>query len=190
MEISLRSHLLSAGNAKLAVREILLLGFLSAILVVVQVAKALIAPFLPNIELVSLFIIVYTLVLGKRVFYIIYVFVLLEGTVFGFDIWWFSYLYIWSMLAFAVLIFRSIEKPFFWAIVSGVFGLLFGALTAIPYLFIPDGGIGLAVSYWVKGIIFDLLHCAGNVIAALLLFKPLHKLMKRLYLNEHSPKQP
>lgn len=180
----MKSHLLSAGNAKLAVREILLFGFFSAILVIVQVAKALIAPFLPNIELVSLFIIVYTLVLEKKVFYIIYVFVLVEGTVFGFDIWWFSYLYIWSILAVAVLVFRRIEKPFFWAIVSGVYGLLFGALTAIPTLFI--GGVGLAVSYWVNGIIFDLLHCCGNVIAALLLFKPLYKIMRRLYLRENK----
>ena len=180
----MKSHSLSAGNAKLAVREILLFGFFSAILVIVQVAKALIAPFLPNIELVSLFIIVFTLVLEKKVFYIIYVFVLVEGTVFGFDIWWFSYLYIWSILAVAVLIFRKIEKPFFWAIVSGVYGLLFGALTAIPTLFI--GGIGMAVSYWVNGIIFDFLHCAGNVIAAALLFKPLYRLMKRLYLRENK----
>lgn len=151
---------------------------------VVQVAKALIAPFLPNIELVSLFIIVYTLVLEKKVFYIIYVFVLVEGTIFGFSMWWFSYLYIWSILAAAVLIFRRIEKPFFWAIVSGVFGLLFGAMTAIPYLFIPDGGVAAAIAYWVKGIPFDLLHCGGNVIAAALLLRPLLKIMKRLYLNE------
>jgi energy-coupling factor transport system substrate-specific component len=184
MAISLNSPLQSATNVKLAVREILLLGFFSAILIVVQVAKALIAPFLPNIELVSLFIIVYTLALEKKVFYIIYVFTLVEGTIFGFDIWWFSYLYIWSILAITVLIFRRMEKPFFWAIVSGVFGLLFGALTAIPTLFI--GGTGMAVAYWVNGIIFDLLHCAGNVIAAALLFKPLYKLMKRLYLRENK----
>lgn len=183
----MRSSLLSASNRKPAVREILLLGFFSAILVVVQVAKALIAPFLPNIELVSLFIIIFTLVLGKKVFYIIYVFVLVEGTVFGFDVWWFSYLYIWGILAIAVLIFRKIDKTFFWAIVSGMFGLLFGALTAIPSIFI--GGIGLAVSYWINGIIFDLLHCAGNVIAAALLFKPLYNLMKRLYLREQKSSQ-
>lgn len=180
----MNSHLPKAHKAKLAVREIMLLGFFSAILVVVQVAKALIAPFLPNIEFVSLFIIVFTLVLGKKVFYIIYVFVMAEGVVFGFDIWWISYLYIWSILATAALVFRKNENRFFWAIISGLYGLLFGALTAIPSLFI--GGIGLAVSYWVNGIMYDLLHCGGNVIAAVLLFDPLYKLMKRLYLREHN----
>lgn len=178
----MKSPLPSAGNAKLTVREILLLGFFSAILVVVQVAKALIAPFLPNIELVSLFIIVYTLILEKKVFYIIYVFVLVEGTVFGFGLWWFSYLYIWSILAIVVLLFRKNEQPLLWAIISGIFGLFFGALCAIPYLFI--GGIGAAISYWVNGILFDLLHCGGNVIAAALLFRPLYKIMNRLYLHK------
>ncbi len=183
----MNSPLPKAHKAKLAVREIMLLAFFSAILIVVQVAKALTAPFLPNIEFVSLFIIVFTLVLGKKVFYIIYVFVMAEGMVFGFDIWWFSYLYIWSILATAVLMLRKNEHPLFWAVVSGLFGLLFGTLTAIPYLFI--GGIGMAVSYWVQGIVFDLLHCGGNVIAAVLLFKPLYKLMKRLYLREHNGKR-
>lgn len=172
-------------------REILLLGLFSAILVVVQVAKALIAAFLPNIELVSLFIIVYTLILGKKVFYIIYVFVLVEGTVFGFDIWWFNYLYVWSILAAAALLLRKYDKPLVWAIVSGLFGLMFGALCAIPYLFIggKDAGISAAVAYWIKGIPFDLLHCAGNVASAALLFKPLYRLLKRLYLKEDNLKE-
>ncbi len=167
-----------AGSARISIREILLFALFGAILITVQVALAV----LPNIELVSLFIIVYTLVLGKKVFFPMYVFVIAEGLIFGFGIWWINYLYIWAVLASVVLLLRKNEHPLFWAIVSGMFGLLFGALSAIPYLFM--GGIGAAVSYWVNGIVFDLMHCAGNVAAALLLFSPCHKIMKRLYLNE------
>jgi energy-coupling factor transport system substrate-specific component len=174
----LKSPLPSAGSAKITLREILLFGLFGAILIIVQVALAI----LPNIELVSLLIIVYTLVLGKKVFFPICVFVIGEGLIFGFGLWWINYLYIWAMLAAAVLLLRNNEHPLFWAIVSGIFGLLFGALSAIPYLFI--GGIGAAVAYWVNGIIFDLLHCAGNAVAAALLFTPSYKIMKRLYLNE------
>lgn len=176
----MKSHSLSAGKTRLAAREILLLGLFSAILLVVQVALA----FIPNIELVSFFIIIYTLVLGTKVFYPIYVFAAVEGLIYGFGIWWISYLYIWSILALIVLLFRKNEQPFFWAIVSGIYGLMFGALTAIPTLF--AGGLGMAVTYWVNGIVFDLLHCGGNVIAAALLFKPLYHLMKRLYLRENK----
>lgn len=181
----MNSPLQSASKPKITVREILLFGFFSAVLITVQVAKALIAPFLPNIEFVSLFIIVFTLVLGKKVFYIIYVFVFAEGLVFGFDpTWWVSYLYIWSILAFVVLLLRRHEHPAVWAIVSGTFGLLFGTLGTIPYFFIS--GAGGAVAYWINGIPFDLLHCVGNIAAAALLYKPLYKIMKRLYLNEKT----
>lgn len=181
----MRSPSLSAGKAKITVREIILFGFLSAILIVVQVAKAVLLPFLPNIEFVSLFIIVYTLVLRKKVFYIIYVFVLAEGFIFGFDPkWWVSYLYIWSILSIAVLLLRKYDNIIVWAIVSGVFGLLFGTLGTIPILFIS--GIGGAVAYWIAGIPYDLLHCGGNIAAAMLLYRPLYSIMKRLYLKEKT----
>ena len=55
-------------------REIVTMGILSAILLAAQVSLG----FLPNIELVTLLLIVYTLVLKKKVFFVIYVFVLLE----------------------------------------------------------------------------------------------------------------
>lgn len=184
----MKSPLQQDGKERITVREIILFGFFSTVLIVAQVAKALLLPFLPNIEFVSLFVIIYTLVLGKKVFYIIYVFVFAEGLVFGFDpTWWVSYLYIWSILAIAVLLLRNNESPVVWAIVSGTFGLLFGTLGTIPIFFI--NGVGGGIAYWINGIPFDLLHCGGNVIAAALLYKPLYKIMKRLYLNEntHSP---
>ena len=71
------------------------MGLLAAILLIGQVGMA----FLPNIEPVSTLIILYTLTHKKYTFYIIYVFVLLEGILYGFGIWWISYLYIWSILA-------------------------------------------------------------------------------------------
>ena len=65
-------------------REIVTMGILSAILLAAQVSLG----FLPNIELVTLLLIVYTLVLKKKVFFVIYVFVLLEGMI----------LWIWSLV--------------------------------------------------------------------------------------------
>ena len=64
-------------------REIVTMGILSAILLAAQVSLG----FLPNIELVTLLLIVYTLVLKKKVFFVIYVFVLLEGMIYGFGLW-------------------------------------------------------------------------------------------------------
>ena len=81
--------------AKQNIRQLTILGLLTAILFLGQVFLAI----LPNIEVVSLLIILYTLTCRKKVFLIIYAFVLLEGFCYGFGMWWFSYLYIWSILA-------------------------------------------------------------------------------------------
>ena len=67
---------------------------LTALLLVSQVALA----FLPNIEVVSLLIIIYTLFFKRKTLYIIYLFALLEGLLYGFGTWWIMYLYVWTIL--------------------------------------------------------------------------------------------
>lgn len=151
------------------------MGGLSAILLAGQLGMS----FLPNIEPVTPLIILYTLIYRKQVFPIIYTFVLLEGMVFGFGIWWISYLYIWSILAFLVLILPPDSPTVLWAITAGAFGLLFGALCAIPYLI--SGGPAAAFAYWAAGIPYDILHCAGNFTLTLILFKPLFHVLKKLH---------
>ena len=134
---------------------------------------------LPNIEPVSLLTMVYAAVFGKKSLYSVYVYVVLEILLFGFGIWNICYLYIWAILVFVAIAFRKQENPFVWAVISGAFGLLFGALCAPVDIFI--GGFGYAAGKWVSGIPFDLLHCAGNFVIALVLFVPLRKLLDKLY---------
>ena len=70
------------------------------------------------------------------------------------------------------------ESPLGWAVLSGGFGLLFGALCTPVCL--VTGGPAFALSWWLSGIPFDLLHCGGNFALALFLFKPLRRLLERL----------
>ncbi len=154
--------------------QLVTMGALSAILLAGQLGLA----FLPNIEVVSTLIILYTLTYKKLVFPVIFTFVLLEGMVFGFGIWWISYLYIWNILALIVLVLQKIDSALLWAVISGAFGLLFGALCAIPYLI--TGGPGAAIAYWSAGIPYDILHCGGNFVLTLILFRPLLRLLKYL----------
>ena len=156
------------NSLRTASRRVVLCALLAAMMTVLQMAMS---P-LPNIEPVSLLVLVYALVFGRDVFYIIVTFVLLEGLVFGFHLWWVSYLYVWPLWGLAVLLLgRGREKgPLLWAAASGAFGLSFGALCALPYLV---GGPWAAFSYWAAGIPFDLLHCGGNFVLTLLLMRPL-----------------
>ena len=105
------------------------MGILSALLIIGQVALG----FLPNIEVVTLLVIAYTLVFGKKVFFIIYIFVLVEGLIYGFGLWWINYLYVWSVQAAVTLFFRKQKSVLFWSILSGFFGITFGALCALRY---------------------------------------------------------
>ena len=151
------------------------MGVLTALLFMGQVIMS----FLPNLEIVSLLIILYTIFFGKKVFWMIYGFVFLEGFLYGFGMWWFQYLYIWSILAVVVLLLRNNTSALFWSIISGFFGLSFGALCTRPYLI--TGGPAAAFSYWVSGLGFDLTHCIGNVVLCLVLFKPLYALLQKAF---------
>ncbi|MDL2295740.1 hypothetical protein LJC18_02910 [Lachnospiraceae bacterium OttesenSCG-928-E19] len=147
---------------------------MAALLLVGQVGLA----FLPNIEVVSLLIIIYTLVFEKRTLYIIYVFALLEGMMYGFGIWWIMYLYVWTILYLIVRVCRKNESVMLWAILSAFFGLGFGALCAVPYA--VAGGIGAGIAWWGAGILFDVIHGIGNFFVVLVLFKPVYYVVSKM----------
>ena len=156
-------------------REIALFGILGALTFGAKVAMS----FLPNIEPVSLFVMLYAVIFGRKALYPIYLYVLLEILFYGIQLWNINYLYVWVILACGAWLLRRSENPLAWALLSGVFGLLFGILCAPVYLF--SGGLSFAVSWWISGIPFDLMHCAGNFVMALLLFMPLRRLLEKLY---------
>ena len=83
------------------------------------------------------------------------------------------------MLALAAWFLRRMESPVGWAILSGAFGLSFGALCALAYW--AAEGWTFALSWWLSSIPFDLLHGAGNFALALVLFKPCKAVLTRLY---------
>lgn len=159
----------------MTLRQIALFGVLGALTFGAKMAMS----FLPNIEPVSLFVMLYAVVFGRKCLYPIYLYVLLEILFFGLNLWSVNYLYVWAILALAARFLRKTDAPLAWAMLCGGFGLLFGLLCAPVYLFV--GGVEMAVSWWVAGIGFDMTHCAGNFVMALLLFKPLRRLLEGLY---------
>ncbi|QHQ61222.1 hypothetical protein Ana3638_10935 [Anaerocolumna sedimenticola] len=164
------------------IKDIAIIGMFSALLVTVQYSLA----FLPNIELVSLLIIVFTLTLHKKALYIITVFIILEGFLYGIGLWWINYLYVWFILYLLVAFFQKKSSSLQWAIISGGYGLSFGALCSIPYFFMGlsggtiRNGFQSAFAYWIAGIPFDIAHGIVNFAVALVLFKPVYKIVEQL----------
>ncbi len=152
-----------------------LFGMLAALTFALQVVMG---P-LPNIEPVSLLVMLFAVTFGWKALYPVYIFVVMEILYYGISTWNIYYLYVWTVLAVIAICLRSVRNPLVWALISGVYGLLFGALCAIADAFI--GGVSFAVTKWVSGIPFDVTHCVGNFVIALVLFAPLRNLMEKLY---------
>ena len=162
-------------DKKLTVRQIVLFGMLGALIFAAKYVMA----FLPNIEPVSLMVMLCAVVFGRKAAYPIALYVVMEFLFYGLGLWNINYLYIWAILAIAAGQMRNVRGALPWAILSGTFGLLFGALCAPVDVVI--GGFGYAAAKWVSGIPFDVAHCVGNFAIALVMFVPMRNLLEKLY---------
>ena len=105
---------------------IVLPGVLGGVLSAAKLALA----WLPNVELVSLLLLVYGAALGRRALPAAWSFCLVELVLWGPGLWWLAYLYLWSIPAALGWLLRDMESPWGWGAVCGLFGLSFGALCA------------------------------------------------------------
>lgn len=160
-----------AGD-RLPVRELAELALLTALMAGGKEAMNI----LPNIHPVALLLLLGVVRHGWRALYAAFGFALIEISLYGASS--LAYLYLWPLLVAAAVPFRESRSPVFWGAFAGIFGLSFGALCAIPYLFL--GGWPAALSYWVSGIPFDLIHGLSNAVLAYVLLVPLCRLMEKL----------
>ena len=161
-------------SAKRKLVTAILLTMFGVIMYISQVIMAS----LPNVEIVSLIIILITRKFGYKALLSVYVFVGLEILTYGISLWVINYLYVWAILVLIVLCFRKIDNSYFYAIISSIYGLLFGTLCSIPYFTI--GGVSMGISYIIGGIGFDFAHCIGNFVLLVILYKPLTKVIEKI----------
>ena len=79
---------------KLTIKEITMFAMLGALMYISKV----IMEFAPNVHLLGVFTIAYTVVYRKKALYPIYIYVILNGIFAGFAPWWLPYLYVWTVL--------------------------------------------------------------------------------------------
>lgn len=155
-------------------KEIALIGMMTAMLEAVKLALQAV----PNVELVTLLIILFTLFLGWKTLIAVWAFVGIECVVWGIGLWTIMYVYVWPILVFFSLLLKKTNATWPYYFLAGFFGLFFGAFCAIPYFFI--GGPSMAIAWWISGIPYDILHGISNFIVSLILFRPLHQALNRL----------
>lgn len=170
---------MNGRNRALSVKEIVLFALLGSILFLSKVIMAT----LPNIHLVGMMIVTFTVVYRAKALFPIYVYVLAEGLFMGFGPWWVSYLYVWTILWGAVMLLPksmpSKVASVVYMLLCAAHGFLFGIL------FIPGQALALgwdmdtALAWVVAGLPFDAIHGVSNFVCAILVI-PFSKLLRRL----------
>ncbi len=155
------------------IRKIAFVAVMSGLTFAAQILLAGI----PNIEIVSVLLLICALSLRLGTSLLIcYIFVLLEGLYWGFADWVIGYLYIWPLYVVVIYVIkRWLKTPLRAAFINGLFGLIFGGLFSLQYLVFF--GPHFALSYWISGLSFDVIHGIGNFILMLVLFEPLRRVI-------------
>lgn len=170
---------LSTRSKKIPTRQLIIFALLGVIMFISKIVMEA----LPNIHLLGMLTVTYTLVYRWRALIPIYVYVFLNGLFAGFDAWWIPYIYIWTILwAATMLLPRKMPKAVACAvypILCGLHGLLYGILYAPAQAIMFNMNFQQMLTWISMGAPFDLLHAIGNVIAGLLIY-PMSEILRKL----------
>ena len=173
-----------AAKNRAAYAEKLRLLAVFAMLGTVMFVSDILMEFLPNVHIVGVLTVVYTIVYRAKALVPIYVYVLLNGFFSGFGIWWLAYLYVWALLwGAAMLVPRRLPKVvrgIIYVLISTLHGLAFGLLY-LPVQMIYSSDPTYLFLWLVKGFFTaDIYHATGNLIFGILLIMPLSELLLKL----------
>lgn len=154
---------------KLTTREIAIFAMLGA----VMYASKILMELAPNIHLLGVFTIAYTVVYRKKALYPIYIYVLLNGIFSGFASWWIPYLYIWTVLwGVTMLLPRKMPKKLrliVYMVVCGLHGLAFGVLYAPVQALLFGLNLKGIIAWIVAGLPFDFIHGVSNFFCGIMI---------------------
>ncbi len=126
--------------------------------------------FIPNIELVTFFLMICVVCFIPSIsFMIINIFCIIQIILFGIpDL---AYFYIYNLYGLIVLVLKKLLIKFslLFTFIIFLFGLFFGFLYAVEIFFMFN--LTYALTYWLYGLIFDLIHAVGNAFFSLLFYK-------------------
>lgn len=167
------------SKQKLTVREMAIFGMLGALMY----ASKVIMEQLPNIHLLGVFTMAFTLVYRKKALYPIYVYVFINGLFAGFNTWWIPYLYIWTVLwGVTMLLPKNMPKkiaPLVYMIVCSLHGFLFGILYAPAQAIFFGLNFKQTLAWIASGMPYDIIHGVSNFFCGLLIM-PIVRLLKRV----------
>ena len=128
---------------------------------------------LPNIHLLGMLTMVFTLTFRWRALIPIYIYVFLNGLYAGFNTWWIPYLYIWTILwAITMLLPKRMPRWLcvaVYPIICSLHGFAFGILYAPAQALFFNLSFEETVAWIVTGAVFDIVHGISNFIVGFLI---------------------
>ena len=174
--------MIKQNKKHLSIREICLFAILGALMFISKIVMEA----LPNIHLLGMLTVTYTIVFRKKALIPIYVYVLLNGLFAGFNAWWVPYLYIWTILwGITMLLPKNMPRAVaivVYPIICALHGLFFGALYAPVQALMFGFTFEQTLTWIAAGLAFDIVHMIGNFTVGLLIF-PVSQVLKRLVKN-------
>ena len=169
-------------NGKLTIREMAVFAMLGALMY----ASKMIMEVAPNVHLLGVFTIAFTVVYRKKALYPIYTYVLLNGIFCGFATWWIPYLYLWAVLWGATMLLpkRIPEKlrPLVYMLLCAAHGFLFGTLYAPAQALLYGLSFQKMVAWIISGLPWDFVHGVSNFFCGILIV-PIIKILSFLEKN-------
>lgn len=154
-----------------------------AMLATIMFCSKIVMEAFPNIHLLGVLTIVYTIVFRIKALIPIYLYVAVNGIYAGFSVWWIPYLYIWTVLwGLTMLIPKRMPKRLscvIYAVLCALHGLFFGALYAPAQAIMFGFTLEQTLAWIAAGLPFDLIHSFGNLCLGMLIL-PLSEVLRRV----------
>ena len=154
---------------KITTREMAVFAMLGSIMY----ASKIILEAAPNIHLLGVFTVAFTVVYRKKALYPIYIYVILNGIFCGFATWWIPYLYLWTVLWGAVMLLpRNIPKklrPLVYMTVCAAHGFLYGTLYAPAQALLFGLSFQKMIAWIIAGLPWDCIHGISNFFCGILI---------------------
>ncbi len=181
----------SAPNKKqkLSVTELTIFAMLGALMY----CSKIIMEWAPNVHLLGMFIMVFTVVYRKKALIPIYIFVFMIGLFNGFSIWWIPYIYIWTVLwGMTMLLPKKMPtavKAVVYPLVCALHGFAYGTLYAPAQALMFGFNFEQTIAWIISGLPWDVIHGVSNFAAGLMILPLvglLNKLNKQLHLSRKT----
>ena len=163
---------------KITVREMTVFGMLGALMY----ASKMVMEVAPNVHLLGVFTIAFTVVYGKKALYPIYTFILITGIFNGFASWWIPYLYLWAILwGVTMLLPKKMPKkvrPIVYMVVNACHGFLYGTLYAPTQAILFGLSFKGMIAWIMAGLPWDFVHGVSNFLCGILIVPIVSVLMR------------